>query len=116
MLKEIIIYGSLLSYLIVGFFIRVKIKSFKEYAVGSKPFTKLALSATVVATLFGGGSTIGVTSMVYNSGLVYILVMMCIPISYLITPIYIIPKLEKFYGCLTLPEIMGNIYGDNTIS
>lgn len=114
MQKEIIIYTSLLSYLIVGVFIKDKIKTFKDYAIGSKPFTKLALSATVVATLFGGGSTIGITSMVYDSGLIYILVMMCVPISYLITPIYIIPKLEKFYGCITLPEIMDNIYGSAT--
>lgn len=64
MIKEIIIYGFLLTFLIVGLGYREKIKKFKDYALGTHICTKLALSATVVATLVGGGSTIGSIAMV----------------------------------------------------
>ncbi len=113
-MKELVIYGMLIAYLIIGVTIRKKIKNFREYAMGVRPYTKLALSATVVATMFGGGSTIGEVGMAYNTGLIYILTMMCVPIGFLIIPIYILPKLEKYYGCISLPEIIERNYGSST--
>ena len=59
MTKEIIVYVSLLSFLLIGVFFKEKIKSFKDYALDSKPYTKITMSATVVAILMGRGSTIG---------------------------------------------------------
>ena len=52
--------------------------------MGSKPYTKITMSATVVATLMGGGSTIGEVGMAYNSGMIYIVTLLFMPIGYVI--------------------------------
>lgn len=112
MTKEIIVYVSLLSFLLIGVFFKEKIKSFKDYALGSKPYTKITMSATVVATLMGGGSTIGEVGMAYNSGMIYIVTLLFMPIGYVITSIFVVPRLKDYYGCYSLPEVIDKMYGN----
>ncbi len=111
MIKEIIIYGALAIFLIVGVCIKDKLKKFKDYALGVRTCTKLALSATVVASIVGGGSTIGSVAMVYKVGIIFIILSLAWPISYIFIAIYIIPQLEKYYGHFSLPQVMGSMYG-----
>ena len=112
MIKEIIIYATLILFLFVGVLFRKKIKNFKEYALGGKPISKLALSATVTATAIGGGSTIGSVSQVHEIGLVFMPMLLCIPIS-LVLFSYLIPKIKSYYGCTSMPEMISKMYGGN---
>ena len=111
MIKEIIIYGFLLTFLIVGIGYREKIKKFKDYALGTHICTKLALSATVVATLVGGGSTIGSIAMLYEVGIIFVILSFAWPIGNILIAIYIIPRLEEYYGHFSLPQVMSSMYG-----
>ena len=81
MVKEAIIYSFLVIFLIVGIYYKKKVRNFKDYALGVRPQTKIAMIATVVATLIGGGSTIGEIGMTYNSGMIYLISLIFIPIS-----------------------------------
>lgn len=112
MVKEIIIYTSLILFLFVGIFFREKIKNFKEYALGIKPFSKLALSSTIVATAIGGATTIGSVAQVHEIGLVFILMSICLPISVIFFS-YLIPKIKNYHGCISMPEMMSQMYGRN---
>ncbi|MSO14594.1 sodium:solute symporter family transporter [Rickettsiales endosymbiont of Trichoplax sp. H2] len=112
MLKEIIIYATLILFLFVGVLFRKKIKNFKEYALGGKPISKLALSATVTAIAIGGESTIGSVSQVHEIGLVFMPMLLCIPIS-LVLFSYLIPKIKSYYGCISMPEMISKMYGGN---
>ena len=96
MIKELIIYSSLISFFVAGIFLKEEVKSFKDYALGSKPYTKLALSATVIATMYGGGSTIGAVSMVCEIGLIYIITQLCTPISILLQSVFIVPRYREY--------------------
>ena len=113
MIKEIIVYGVLLLFLVTGIFFKGKIKNFKEYALGTKQFSKLALSSTVVATAIGGGSTIGSVGKVHEIGVVFTLMLMSVPISLLLFS-YLIPKITNYYGCISMPEMMSKMYGKDT--
>jgi Na+/proline symporter len=113
MAKEIIIYSALFLFLITGTFFKGKIRNFKEYALGVKPFSKLALSSTVVATALGGGSTIGSVAQVHETGVIFMLMLMSVPISFLLFS-YLIPKIINYHGCISMPEMMSKMYGGNT--
>ena len=112
MIKEIIVYTTLILFLFVGILLRKKIKNFKEYALGGKPFSKLALSTTVTATVIGGGSTIGSVAQVHKIGVVFMLMLLCIPFS-LIFFSYLIPKIQNYYGSISMPEMVSKMYGGN---
>ena len=114
MIKETIIYSALFLFIIIGTFFRGKIKDFKQYAMGIKPFSKLALSSTVVATSIGGGTIIGCVSEVHEVGIVIILAIMAVPIS-LVLFSYLIPKIVKYHGSISMPEMISRMYGDSII-
>ena len=111
MVKEAIIYSFLVIFLIVGIYYKKKVRNFKDYVLGVRPQTKIAMIATVVATLIGGGSTIGEIGMTYNSGMIYLISLIFIPISYVLVSIFVVPKIKNYYGSYSLPEVIHKMYG-----
>lgn len=110
---EIYLYILLLSFLVVGVFFKDKVANIREYALGTRSFSTPVLIATMVATLIGGGSTIGTVAAIYDKGIWVAISILIMPVGYCLFAHFIVPKLNSYYGCLSVSEIIGKMYGDN---
>jgi SSS family solute:Na+ symporter len=111
-LSQILLFSFLLLFLVLGFLYKRTPKTIKEYALGNEKFTTPSLMATMVAAVIGGGSLIGKSSILYQNGLWLFFASLTLPIGYCFMALVIIPKLSKYYGCLSTAEIMGKMYGN----
>ena len=110
-LTQVSIFGVLLAFLVVGFLYKKKPRNMKEYALGGRKISTSALIATMVATAIGGGSIIGKSAALYKAGTYLVFATCFMPIGYCLTAIFVIPKLSRYYGCLSVAEVMGKMYG-----
>ena len=112
-IDAIIIIVFLISNLFIGAISSFKVKNLKEYVIGNRNVSDIILSITVMATLIGGGSSLGTATEVYKYGIIVIVAKYGVSLGMLIIAFFIAPKLEKFFGFLTVGEIMGKFYGQN---
>ena len=56
-------------------------RSIMEYTIGNRMFTTAALTATIVATTYGGGGLIRTVEMIYAQGLWYIVLIIGMTIT-----------------------------------
>jgi Na+/proline symporter len=102
----------LLLNLIIGILYRGKKQSFREYAIGNKNFSTAALIATIVATRASGSMFLNGIEQTYTNGLYYVIASVigsCLGL--LITGYIIAPRLGNFLNCVSIADIMNNIYG-----
>jgi Na+/proline symporter len=95
----------------LGLYIKKEPKTIKEYALGDGKFSTPVLMYTMVATIFGGGSIIGKSAALYQNGIWLFVASFAMPICSCITALVIIPRLSKYYSCISLAEIIGKMYG-----
>ena len=112
---DVIIYVciGLLLFLVTGIIIRDKPKNIKDYALGGKTFSVPVLVATMAATLIGGGSTIGEAALYYNKGLLFILPSILGYYGYVIFAHHVLPKLDLYYGEISVASVLSKIYGNS---
>jgi SSS family solute:Na+ symporter len=110
-LSQVLVFGVLISFLVIGFLYTKDPKTVKEYALGSRKFSTLALICTMVASAFGGSSILGRPATLYQSGVWFFLAMFAMPIGDCITSLVVIPRLSKYYGCMSVAEVIGRMYG-----
>ena len=110
-IEQIMIYVTLLVFLGVGILFKDKPKNMKDYSLGTRLFTKPMLIATMVATLIGGGSTIGQTALLYDQGMLYVIPVLAEIVGYLVFGYLIVPKFKEYYGSLTVVELLSKLYG-----
>jgi Na+/proline symporter len=110
-LSQVLVFSLLILFLIVGLSYKKGPQTMREYALGNKKFSTSALIYTMVATTFGGGSIIGASAALYQHGAWLFLASFAIPISYCILSLVIVPKLSKYYGCISIAEVIGKMYG-----
>jgi Na+/proline symporter len=110
--NQALFWISIISILVIGVFFKDKVKSFKDFAVGQKKFSSNFLIATTIATLIGSGSLIGKTQALYQEGIVLLLASLGSPIGTFLMSGWILPKFQKYYSCISSPEIIGKIYGN----
>ncbi|NRA74003.1 MAG: sodium:solute symporter family protein [Rickettsiales bacterium] len=108
---QILLFGALFSFLAIGFLYQKKPKNIKEYALGGNNIGLFALISTVIATAFGGRSIIGTSAALYQQGIWLCLVMCVRPIGMCLMSLLIVPKLSKYYGCFSVSEVIGRMYG-----
>ncbi len=72
-----------------------KVKSFSDYVVGSGNIPMLLVFATLVATIAGGGATIGRVAYIRTTGAVIILGLFGIVLVQLIAAWYVAPRIRK---------------------
>ena len=97
--------------LAIGLYKSTKIKTIREYTVGSGNFPLIALVATNFATYISARSTMGDVTEIFQSGLIYgIPVLLCF-LSWLITSKLYITNIYQFKNCISLSEIMYELYG-----
>ncbi|MDR2769807.1 MAG: hypothetical protein LBB19_04665 [Puniceicoccales bacterium] len=97
--------------LLVGFRSSKRTKTLKEYAIGNRDFTDFVIFSTVIATVIGGNSTIGLIGQVHKIGVTQILAQLGTPISYIIIAFFVSGRIRKYYGCLSIGDILYKSYG-----
>ena len=111
-IELIIIFIYLLLNISVGIIAGRKVKNFREYALGTRNLPTIVMGMTVSATLIGGGSSLGTSTEVFKYGVIVMLAKFGVSIGALLTAFFIIPRMERFSGKLTVGEIMGEMYGN----
>jgi len=100
--------------LIVGLKASYGINSWRSYAVGDYDFRTTILVATIFVTWIDGFSTIGVASLLYESGVIWIIILTIGNFfNAFLTSEIIAPKIHPFHGAVTAGDIMEKFYGKN---
>jgi Na+/proline symporter/signal transduction histidine kinase len=109
----ILIILYLLFTLIIGIYSSKRVKSFQEYSIGKRNLSSVVLSMTVCATLIGGGSSLGTATEVYKVGVILIIAKYGVSLGGILIAIFIAPRMERFFGMLSVGEVVGALYGKN---
>ncbi len=107
----LIVYVFLLVTLIVGWRAGRGVKDIRDYAIGNRAFGTAALVLTFLATEVGGQGVINIAGEIGTTGVIVMLTFLSFPISYIVQALWIAPKMERFPQCMTMGDIMGELYG-----
>ena len=108
-----IVIAYLVLCLVIGLKKYGKIKTIRDYTLGTKPFTTAVLFCTTFATFISARQAIGYVGKGYELGLVFIIPTLFVPICWLIMAKAFLPNLEYFRQkkFMTLSDIMEDLYG-----
>lgn len=111
MVDNIIIIVFLGIVLLVGLRCARNSNTMKEYSIANKRYSTPVMVATIFATLIGGGSTIGLSSKVFDIGIIFLITCLSIPLGKILIARYIAPRIEMFRGMITVGDMMESFYG-----
>ncbi len=100
----------LLVTLVIGLYAGRGIKNIKDYALGGKNFSTATLVLTLLATYIGAAS-IGAVDKIYSSGIIITIASFGLIFQHLFFAFVITPKITEFNQCLTIGDLMGQLYG-----
>lgn len=106
-----IIAVYMLLCLYVGYKSVGKIKTIKDFTLGSGSISTATLVATIYATHLGAGATIGSIERVSAIGLLFAITLFLKPISWWLSYITFGHNIQQFKGCITLVDVMEQLYG-----
>ncbi|MDD9140092.1 MAG: sodium:solute symporter family protein, partial [Candidatus Cardinium sp.] len=107
----LIISLFLLITLIIGIYYGRGVKTFQEYAVGSRKISTTVLVLSLIATIYGGGNLSTRLDVSYRKGLCALLLDLTAPMNLYISMRFIIVRMKEFIGHYSIAESMGSIYG-----
>lgn len=110
-LDNSIVCMFLLLTLVVGIFAGRGTKMIEGYALANKMYGTVTLVMAYLATDIGAGSILSDAASVFNRGIIVNLSITSLAIAFVIRAIFIAPKMIYFKNCLTMGEVMGNLYG-----
>lgn len=111
MIDYIIVFLYLAITLVAGLMSGRGIKDMKDYSVADRNYPTSVLVATVTATVIGAENILAMSQRVFESGIVYIIVCMALPLEKLMIAKWIAPKIGRFQHMLSVGDIMGSLYG-----
>lgn len=97
----------------IGILSMKKIKTTSSYFVADRNGSTVTITGSLLATIIGGSSTIGIAGLGYSKGLVGAWWMLVGAIGLLILSFWLAKKVRN-YAVFTLPEILERQYGGNT--
>jgi Na+/proline symporter/signal transduction histidine kinase len=99
--------------LVIGLYKSGKIKTIREYTLGSGNISSTVLLFTIFATYIGAGPTIGVVEKIHSIGLLFAITLIAVPFFWLITAKIFANNISIFKsaGCISVSDIMGLLYG-----
>ncbi|MCT4696936.1 sodium:solute symporter family protein [Candidatus Cardinium sp. TP] len=107
----IIITVCLTTILAVGLYGSKGVATFKDYAVGNRHMSTFVLTASLIATVYGGGFLTTRLNAHYHNGLYTLMRDLVFPIGFYITARLMIVRMKSFIGHLSIAESMGMLYG-----
>ena len=113
-MNNIIAGVFLLGMILVGLLSFKKIKNASSYFVADRKAGTPAVTGSLLATIIGGSSTIGIAGLGYSKGLVGAWWMLVGAIGLLVLSVCFAERVRG-YAVYTLPEILEKQYGGNTI-
>jgi SSS family solute:Na+ symporter len=113
MVDNLFVIGFLFLVLVIGFFKSKSIRNMREYSIADKNYSLPVMVATVTATVIGGGSTFGIISSVFSSGIIYILISFGNPLNSFLVGQFFVNKMDTFNDCISVGDIMDKFYGRN---
>jgi Na+/proline symporter len=109
---DIIIFGLFLGLnLVLGFLAGRRVKSLREYAIGTKSFSTGTVTSTIVATWISGGFMFYTLQNIYTSGLQFIIVTMAGSLCLLLMGQVLAVRMGEFLNNVSVAEAMGDLYG-----
>jgi len=113
-MNNIIAGTFLLVMILVGILSLKKIKNASSYFVADRNAATPAVTGSLLATIIGGSSTIGIAGLGYSTGLVGAWWMLVGAAGLLVLSVWFAERVRG-YTVYTLPEILEKQYGGNTI-
>ena len=110
-IEHLIVYTFLVATLLIGLWAGRGIKNIREYAIANKMYGTGVLTITFLATFLGGQNTIGIQKTILSYGLVAGVAIIGTAIMFLYAGAFIVPKMLRFYRCITLGDMMHELYG-----
>ncbi|MDO9514588.1 MAG: sodium:solute symporter family protein [Syntrophales bacterium] len=113
-MNNIIAGAFLLGMILVGILSFKKIKNASSFFVADRTAATPAVTGSLLATIIGGSSTIGIAGLGYSKGLVGAWWMLVGAIGLLVLSFWFAERVRG-YAVYTLPEILEKQYGGNAI-
>ena len=110
-IDHLIVYGSLLTTLIVGLRAGRGIKTIREYAVGNKMFGTAALVFTYMATNLAGSVMFSNGGLVFSDGIIVTCSFFGFCVAEIMIGIFVAPKATCFGDCFTMGDLIQKFYG-----
>jgi Na+/proline symporter len=113
MLDNLIVLFYLFFVLFIGLYYRSRTKSLSGYGKVEKEIggNRLILLATIFATSVGGGTTFGISEKAFSGNIAYSYGLIITVIIDLLIAIYLVPRIVRFHGAVTVGDIMSKYYG-----
>ena len=106
-----IVLGYLVLCLIVGLYKSTKIKNIREYTLGDRNFSTIAVIATLFATYISAQYILGKTGKIYELGLLFALPLFFQPLVWITTSLFFSKNIGRFTHCISVVDIMHSCYG-----
>ncbi len=110
-MNTLVIGGYLLAMILIGVFASLNTKGSESFFVANRSGGLLVITGSLVATILGGSSTIGMAGLGFSKGLpgAWWLLVGCVGLA--MGGLMIAVRVRKT-GAYTLPEILGRRYGE----
>ncbi len=102
----------------IGFYMRRRIHTEKDYLAAGGKLGVLVGGATLAATQMSAGTAIGTVGFHYQTGYNFTWIWLAIWLSWVIMALFMGPKMKAFYnshGALTIPDLLGTRYESKAV-
>lgn len=107
----IIVALYLLINIILGWFTKKNIHTFQDFSVGNKTYSDKVMTATLFATVIGGGSTLGIATNVYQYGIIFMIAFYGAAINKFIVARFIAIRMGNYKTENSIGDIFQKHYG-----
>lgn len=90
------------------------VKSFDEFAVGSRSLPFSLLFASIAATYVGPGGSIGFAGKGFSDGLVFFLLAALFPLQSVLTGLFVVPRIAALKNCSSVGDVFAEKYGKSS--
>ena len=110
-----VIISYLILCLVIGLYKAGKIKTMREYTLGTGRISTTILLFTLFATHIDAGSTVGFVEKIYGMGLIFVAAVVAEPLLWLVAAKIFAGNISIFKraGCISVSGIMGFLYGEH---
>jgi SSS family transporter len=117
-MATVVLVLYLLVVIAIGFYMRRRIRTEKDYLAAGGTLGVLVGGATLAATQMSAGTAIGTVGFHYQTGYNFSWIWLAIWVSWVINALLLGPKMKRFYnthGAVTIPDLLGTRYESKTI-
>eukprot|EP01132_Coremiostelium_polycephalum_P003031 gene3031-3789_t len=107
----LIVYVFLAFSLWIGLRASRGIKDIRDYAIANKSFGTIALALSLLAANIAGASVVNGVARVFSEGIIMTVALLAVSISFIISGLFISPKIARFNDCLTMGDLVKKFYG-----